>query len=64
MSIEVKGKTGKGHYRHWLNNHDANLVHITGTHFATEWMGGSFIPVLKAGFELVTIRVPISCSTN
>ncbi len=23
------------HYRRWLNNHDANLVHFPDTHFAT-----------------------------
>ncbi len=45
------------HYRHWLNNHDANLVHMPGTHFTIWWMGGPFLPVPKAGLELCSLQI-------
>ncbi len=41
------------HNRCLLNNHDANLVHMPGTHFSTgwtpRWVGGQFLPVPWVG---------------
>ncbi len=47
------------HNRHWLNNHDANHVHMPGTHFATGWIGDIVLPVPKARLKLETLRLPI-----
>ncbi len=45
------------HYRCWINNHDANLVHMPGTHFATGWLGGSCLPVSNVGLKLMILRL-------
>ncbi len=31
------------HYRRWLNNCDANLVHMPGTHLTAVWIDDPFI---------------------
>ncbi len=45
------GSITNSHYRRWLNNYDANFVHIPGTHFAAGLMGDLFLPMPKAGLE-------------
>lgn len=37
---------------------------MKGTHFSAGLTGNLFLPVSKAGFKLVILRLPISCSTN
>ncbi len=52
------------HCRCWLNNHDANCVHMPGTHFPTGWRDDPCLSVLKAWFELDTLWLLILCSTS
>ncbi len=36
---------------------------MPSTDFATGWMGDPFLLLSKAGLELATLGLPISCST-
>ncbi len=49
---------------HWLKKHDANFVHMSGSHFSLGLIGGPLLPMPKTGLELVTLTLPIWCSTN
>ncbi len=45
-------------------NNEAILVHVQFANFATGWTGDPCLPIPKAGFELATLRIVFSCSTN
>ncbi len=39
-----------------INNY-ATLVHMSGTHLSTGWMGGPYLPMLNAELEQETVRL-------